>query len=56
MRGSAGVFLVESAELVCLPQEDKVDIKALIEFIKVEKEGGDSLNAVRFNIIVEETE
>ena len=33
-----------------------MDIKALIEFIKVEKDGGESLNAVRFNIVVEETE
>lgn len=33
-------------------QEDKVDIKALVTFVTVEK-NDDSLNAVRFNIIVE---
>jgi len=48
--------IIRASPLLSTPQEDKVDIKALIEFIKVEKEGGDSLNAVRFNIIVEETE
>mmetsp|Transcript_15592 Transcript_15592/g.47051 ORF Transcript_15592/g.47051 Transcript_15592/m.47051 type:complete len:161 (-) Transcript_15592:333-815(-) len=33
-------------------EEDKVDIKALVTFVTVEK-NDDSLNAVRFNIIVE---
>ncbi len=33
-------------------QEDKVDIKALVEVVTVEK-GDESLKAVRFNIVVE---
>lgn len=36
-------------------QEDKCDIKALIEFESVVKgERGDKLNALRFNILVED--
>lgn len=34
-------------------QEDNVDIKALIEMVKVSKETGE-MTAVRFNIIVED--
>ena len=40
-------------DIACGPQEDNVDIKALIEMVKVEKESGE-MTAVRFNIIVED--
>lgn len=39
----------------CIMQEDKCDIKALIEFESVAKgDKGDTLNALRFNILVED--
>jgi hypothetical protein len=39
----------------CVMQEDKCDIKALIEFESVVKgDRGDTLNALRFNILVED--
>ena len=47
----------DAASLVALypTQEDKCDIKALIEFESVVKgDRGDKLNALRFNILVED--
>lgn len=44
-----------SPNSACVAQEDKCDIKALIEFESVVKgDKGDTLNALRFNILVED--
>ena len=48
--------MAHATMLICVRlQDDKVDVKALIEFVKVTKES-EELSAVRFNIIVEEVD